>query len=82
MEDEMIINIENDDNSEIIVDADAALTLKDYEDLYNKPQINEVELDGNKSLEDLGIQKSGEYANTKVTNAEIDNLFLGGNSNG
>ena len=33
-----------------------------YTDLTNKPQINSVELSGNKSLDDLGIQAKGEYA--------------------
>lgn len=34
----------------------------DYEDFDNKPSINDVELIGNKSLEDLGIQPQGDYA--------------------
>ena len=34
----------------------------DYEDLDNKPSINDVELTGNKSLDDLGIQPQGDYA--------------------
>lgn len=34
----------------------------DYEELTNLPKINEVELKGEKSLEDLGIQPAGEYA--------------------
>lgn len=34
----------------------------DYNDLQNKPQINSVELIGNKSLHDLGIQPKGNYA--------------------
>ena len=34
----------------------------DYTDLTNKPKINNVELKGNKSLNDLGIQPSGNYA--------------------
>ena len=33
-----------------------------YNDLSNKPKINNVELNGNKSLNDLGIQPSGNYA--------------------
>lgn len=28
---------------------------QDYNDLYNKPQINEVELIGNKTFDDLGM---------------------------
>lgn len=34
----------------------------DYPDLTNKPKINNVELNGNKSLNDLGIQPAGNYA--------------------
>ena len=34
----------------------------DYTDLSNKPQINNVELSGNKTLLELGIQPAGEYA--------------------
>ena len=34
----------------------------DYEDLENKPSINNIELSGNKSLNDLGIQPTGNYA--------------------
>lgn len=33
-----------------------------YNDLSNKPKINNVELSGNKSLNDLGIQPVGNYA--------------------
>ena len=33
----------------------------DYTDLENKPKINNVELSGNKSLNDLGIQPKGNY---------------------
>ena len=33
----------------------------DYTDLTNKPKINNVELNGNKSLNDLGIQPVGNY---------------------
>ena len=36
----------------------------DYTDLTNKPQINSVELDGNKTLQDLGIQPAGDYLST------------------
>ena len=38
----------------------------DYTDLTNKPQINSVELSGNKSLDDLGIQAKGEYLILKL----------------
>ena len=35
-----------------------------YADLTNKPQINSVELSGNKTLAELGIQAAGNYATT------------------
>lgn len=47
----------------------------DYLNLINKPSINNVELTGNKTLDSLGVQEKGDYANTRVTNLEIDNLF-------
>ena len=46
-----------------------------YERLSNKPQINSVELIGNKTSDELNIQRKGNYANTRITNIEIDNLF-------
>lgn len=49
--------------------------ISDYEGLENKPKINDIELIGNNSLDNLGIQHKGNYANTRVTNLEIDNLF-------
>lgn len=33
-----------------------------YTDLENKPKINNVELTGNKTLDELGIQAKGDYA--------------------
>ena len=43
----------------------------DYSALTGKPRINSVELSGNKSLDDLGIQAKGEYA-TKAQGAKAD----------
>lgn len=36
-------------------------TVANYNELSGKPQINSVELSGNKTLEELGIQPKGEY---------------------
>lgn len=47
----------------------------DYNKLKNKPSINNMVLTENKSLDELGIQEKGNYANERVTNLEIDNLF-------
>lgn len=40
----------------------------DYTELENKPSINDIVLEGNKTLDDLGIQPVGEYA----TKTEVD----------
>ena len=57
----------------------------DYNDLSNKPQINNVELSGNKSLSDLGITNfSGDYSDlsnkptipTKTSELTNDSGFL------
>ena len=51
----------------------------DYNQLTNKPQINSVELSGNKTLTDLGIQAAGNYATTsdlalKADKSTVDTL--------
>lgn len=38
---------------------------KDYSDLENKPQLNGVTLEGNKSLDDIGAQPKGNYLTTE-----------------
>lgn len=52
-----------------------------YAALTNKPQINSIELTGNKSLDDLGIQAAGDYAlktelPTKVSQLQNDSKYL------
>lgn len=39
----------------------------DYEALYNKPKINTVTLIGDKSFEDLGLER--------ITNTELNEMF-------
>ena len=45
----------------------------DYADLNNKPSINDIVLEGNKTLSELGIAR----ADDTYTEAEINNLLLG-----
>ena len=66
--DRMPERIDVDVRDKIIIRAGTAGS--DYEGLKNKPQINSVELTGNRSLESLGIEK--------ITNSEILNLLEGG----
>ena len=57
---------------------DAAIaSMGDYDSLNNKPQINDVELTGNISLDDLGVQPEGDYPDDALTNNDIDNLING-----
>lgn len=46
-----------------------------YNDLSNKPQINSIELIGNRSLDDLNIQIKGDYDTESITNSELENLL-------
>lgn len=54
-----VIVIDKDD--EVKVMDGSQLGTNSYFDIQNKPQINSVELSGNKSLSDLGIQPAGNY---------------------
>ena len=45
-----------------------------YNDLENKPSINEVPLEGNKSLKDLGIQPEGDYVVNEILNNKVKEL--------
>lgn len=47
----------------------------DYNRLINKPQINSVELIGNKSLDELDIQVKGDYPDMPLSNNEIEELL-------
>lgn len=62
MNDEIIIE-EDTNQDEILLDNDTVIYKqeKDYDKLDNKPSINNVELQGNKTLHDLGIQPEGNY---------------------
>lgn len=46
-----------------------------YEELQNKPQINSIELTGNKSLAELGIQEAGDYATKTELNEKISSVY-------
>lgn len=80
MNDEEIVVIEEENENNVEVEEESIIVANDYEKLDNLPKINDVELKGNKTLDDLDIQQKGDYPNTRVTNAEIDSLFIeGGN---
>jgi hypothetical protein len=49
--------------------------VKNYNLLENKPKINDVILQGDKTLEELGVQPKGDYADEILTNSEIEALL-------
>ena len=61
---ESIINLEQED---IIVNYNS-----DYNNLSNKPSINNVELQGNKTSQDLKVQPEGDYPEEVITNTDIE----------
>lgn len=48
-----------------------------YDYLYNKPKINNIELVQNKTLDDLGIQEKGEYPSESLSNSDIESILSG-----
>ena len=77
MEEELVV-IENDDIEEIVTIEEGATGGTDnYNYLNNKPKINDIELKGNKTTKQLGLQEEME----SLTNMEIEeilNSFVGG----
>lgn len=77
MEEELVV-IENDDIEEIVTIEEGAIGGTDnYNYLNNKPKINDIELKGNKTTKQLGLQEEME----SLTNMEIEeilNSFVGG----
>lgn len=49
----------------------------DYNDLTNKPKIGTVELSGTKTLAELGIQPSGDYATKTEVSSSINTALTG-----
>ena len=47
----------------------------DYDQLTNKPIINGVEVSGELSLEELGIQPAGNYPNSPLTDEDIERII-------
>lgn len=79
------VNIKTINNETLLGEGNIRITggggTSDYEDLDNKPSINDVELSGNKTLSELGIQPSGNYAlesdiPTKISDLIDDSNFL------
>lgn len=85
-EEELEIKLEEEEIFDISIDDEDTLNAslendiveiieKNYKKLDNKPSINNVELIENKTLEDLNIQKKGDYASETLTNLEIEEII-------
>ena len=48
---------------------------RDYRFIKNKPKINGVELVGDLTDEEIGLQPAGEYANEPITNLDVDEII-------
>lgn len=80
-EDTIIITRKDGETKEVQVSGGTGGGTTNYEKLSNKPFINNIELVGNKTLEELGIQPTGDYAlkselPTKVSELENDLSFI------
>lgn len=77
---EQIIVIENIDTSQDIpVENSNEVLNMNYNQASNKPKINNVTLEGNKTLDDLGIQPKGNYITEEadpIYNADKPNIAL------
>lgn len=69
------LNLQGKDTLNIALGQPVATGTKDYEKLFNKPQINRIELIGNRSLDELGIQKAHEAPTESISNTEIDDIL-------
>ena len=74
-EDNLNIAIEEEQNEEIKIDKVDRIVENDYNKLQNQPKINNITLINNKTLDDLGVQEKGDYADTRITNTELEEIF-------
>ena len=73
MDDYKIIMLAGDDNLTVKLDGTSVVGTDDYNLLYNMPKINNVEVKGEKTLEDYGIESASEAKKEHATlNSKID----------
>lgn len=86
MGEELKLQLQEEDILDISLDEDSTLNIemetdpsteteRNYNNLYNKPSINNIELMGNRSLDDLDIQIKGNYPDEALTNQDIENIL-------
>ena len=67
MDDYRIIMLAGDDNLTVKLDGTSVVGTDDYNLLYNTPKINNVEVKGEKTLEDYGIESASEAKKEHAT---------------
>ena len=73
MDDYKIIMLSGDDNLTVKLDGTSVVGTDDYNLLYNTPKINNVEVKGEKTLEDYDIESASEAKKEHATlNSKID----------
>ena len=77
--DDVIVNIIDEPNIIVNLCDDLGTTANNYDYLDNKPSINNVELVGNKTLDDLGIEPAKGADNNFVTDSEKAELHTHAN---
>lgn len=71
-EEEIQIELEQEEELEIGLEGDATnVTVNNYEELPNKPRINDIELIGNKTAKELELQEEMET----LSNLEIEEIL-------
>ena len=76
MDDKLLLKIRDEPRLKLDLGYSSAIGgTKNYEKLYNKPKINFVELIGNRSLEELGIQKINVAPTEAITNSDIEYIL-------
>ena len=77
-DDSEIIKVIEDDSQGIAIVSDGGSSgSSDYEDLYNKPSINDVQLKGNKTSEELNLQDKMEALSEKEIEEILKGIFTG-----
>jgi hemolysin activation/secretion protein len=74
-EEELTLSLADESSLDITLETAATAGDNNYNNLYNKPLINDVVLVGNRSLDDLNIQVKGDYPDEALTNQEIEDLL-------
>ena len=65
--DVVTLGLDSGDNAALNVGSTTVVSVNDYNDLRNKPSIEGVELVGDKSFEELNLQR--------LTNTELENML-------